>query len=66
MKLKPGLGDSYTIWPGNGVGLFYSYWTHTGRPYIAATEHISWAGNITEIPLQLWLNPGHHFRMAQW
>ena len=24
MKLKPGLGASYTIQPGNGVGLFYS------------------------------------------
>ena len=24
MKLKPGLGTSYTIRPGNGVGLFYS------------------------------------------
>jgi len=24
MKLTPGLGASYTIWPGNGVGLIYS------------------------------------------
>jgi len=31
MKLKPGLGASYAIWPGNGVGLFYSSRTHTGR-----------------------------------
>jgi len=23
-KLKPGLGASYTIWAGNGVGLFYT------------------------------------------
>ena len=30
MKLKPGLGASYGIRPGNGVGLFYSSWTHTG------------------------------------
>jgi len=28
MKLEPGLGASYTIRPGNGVGLFYSCWTH--------------------------------------
>jgi len=28
MKLKPGLG---AIRPGNGVGLFYSSRTHTGR-----------------------------------
>jgi len=28
MKLKPGLGASYTIHPGNGVGLLL--WTHTG------------------------------------
>ena len=31
MKLKLGLGDSYTIRPGNGVGLFYCSWTHTWR-----------------------------------
>jgi len=30
MKLKPGLGASYAIRPGNGVGLFYSSQTHTG------------------------------------
>jgi len=29
MKLKPGLGASYAIRPGNGVGLFYSSRTHT-------------------------------------
>ena len=28
MKLKPGLGASYTIRPGNGVDLFYSPDTH--------------------------------------
>ena len=30
MKLEPGLGASYAIRPGNGVGLFYSSRTHTG------------------------------------
>ena len=30
MKLKPDLGASCAIRPGNGVGLFYSSWTHTG------------------------------------
>jgi len=29
-KTKPGLGASYTIRPGNGVGLFYISQTHTG------------------------------------
>jgi len=29
-KLKPGLGTSYTIRPGNGMGLFYSSRTHKG------------------------------------
>ena len=28
MKLKPDLGASYAILPGNGVGLFYSSQTH--------------------------------------
>jgi len=31
MKLKLGLGASYTIQPGNGVALFYSSQTHTGH-----------------------------------
>ena len=31
MKLKPGLGAFYAIQPGNGVGLFHSSRTHTGR-----------------------------------
>ena len=28
-QARPGLGASYTIWPGNRVGLFYTP-THTG------------------------------------
>jgi len=31
MKLKPGLGASYTIRPENRVDLFYSSRSHTGR-----------------------------------
>ena len=31
MQLKPGLGASYTIRPGNGVCLFYSFQTHPGH-----------------------------------
>jgi len=29
MKLKPGLGASYTIRPGNGSGSILQPWTHT-------------------------------------
>jgi len=33
MQLEPGLGASYTIRPGNGVGLFYSSYTHPDSLY---------------------------------
>jgi len=37
MKLKPGLGASYTIRRGNGVVLLYSSRTHTGQTTIKIT-----------------------------
>jgi len=37
MKLKPGLGSPYTIWPGNKVCLFYSCQTHIWGDCISKT-----------------------------
>ena len=39
MQLKIGLGASYTIRPGNTVGLFYSSQTHWSSVHSVYAEH---------------------------
>ena len=42
MKLKPGLGASHTIRPGNRVDLFYNSQTHTGQSIRMTEDRDKW------------------------
>jgi len=45
MKLKPGLGIFYAIWPGNGYGLFCSFWDlHGASKWLVAKWPSWWLG----------------------